>query len=124
MKLTVGGDILTFDIPVSAPTSNITTSKLHWGSVILTPGSRYLVFDVKNFYLNNVISKHEFYKIDISLIPQELIYEYDIMEKKINGFLYDGVEKGLCGLVQAGTFAHTALKEHIRIPVESYDDST
>ena len=120
----MGGDILTFDIPVSAPTSNITTSKLHWGSFILNPGSRYLVVDVKNFYLNNVMAKHEFYKIAISLIPQEVIYEYDIMENKINGFLYVGVEKGMYGLVQAGIFAHTALKEHIWIPVDSYNEST
>ena len=73
VRLAVGGDRLTFYGPGSTPTSNITTSKLHWKSVISTPGSRYLVVDVKNFYLNNIMVKHEYYKISISLIPQEVI---------------------------------------------------
>ena len=70
VRLTVGGDKLTFDGPVSTPTSDLTTSKMHWNSVILTPGSKYLVVDVKNFYLNNAMAKYEYYKIYLSLIPQ------------------------------------------------------
>ena len=69
VRLTVGGDRLTFNIPVSTPRSNITTSKLHWNSVILNPGSRYLVVDVNKFYLNNIMANHESFNIAISLIP-------------------------------------------------------
>ena len=114
MRLTAGGDIITFDGPVSTPTSNLATSKLHWNSVISTPGSRYLVVDAKHFYLNNVMSKHEFYKISISLIPQAVIDEYDLMDKQINGFLYVRLEKVMYGIVQAGIIAHTALKRHLQ----------
>ena len=94
----MGGDILTFDIPVSTPTSDLTTSKFHWDSVISTPGSRYLLVDVKNFYLNNIMEKHEFYKISVSLIPHELIDEYYIMVNQINSFLYVRLEKGMYGI--------------------------
>ena len=69
----MGGYKLTFDGPVSTPTSDFTTSKLHWNSVISNPGSKYLVVDFKNFYLNNIMAKHEYYNIAISLIPQEVI---------------------------------------------------
>ena len=75
VRLTVGGDKLTFDGPVSTPTSDLTTSKMHWNSVILTPGSKYLVVDVKNFYLNNAMAKYEYYNISLSLIPQYFIDE-------------------------------------------------
>ena len=61
--LTVGGDKLIFYGPVSTPTSDLTTSKLHWYSVISTPGAKYLVVNVKNFYLNNAMAKHEYYNI-------------------------------------------------------------
>ena len=61
---------------------------MHWNIVISTPGSKYLVVDVKNFYLKNIMAKHEYYNISISLIPQEFIDEYNLMEKKINGFIY------------------------------------
>ena len=106
VRLTVGGYRLTFEGPVSTPTSNVITSKLHWNSGISTPGSRYLVVDVKNFYLNNVMAKHEFYNISISLIPQEVIDEYDLMDKQINVFLYVRVEKGMYGLFLPG-ISHT-----------------
>ena len=83
---------------------------MHWNIVILTPGSKYLVVDVKKCYLNNLMAKHEYYKIFISLIPQEVIDEYNLMDKQINGFLYVRAEKGMYGLVQVGIIAHTALK--------------
>ena len=103
----MGGDIINLYGPVSNPTSNLTTSKLHWNSVISTPGSRYLVVDVKNFYLNNVMAKNEFYNIYISLIPKEVIDEYYITDKQIKGFLYVSVEKGMYGISQSGIIAHT-----------------
>ena len=87
---------------------------MHWNSVISNPGSRYLVVDVKKFYLNNIMSNHEYYNIAIILIPQEVIDEYNLMENKINGFLYVRTEKGMYGIVQAGIISHTALKEHLR----------
>ena len=114
VRLTVGGDKITFDIPVYTPTSDLTTSKMHWNSIISTPGSKYLVVDVKNFYLDNIITKNEYYKICISLIPQGVIDEYNLMDKKTNGFLYVRAEKGIYGLVQAGIIEHTALKENLR----------
>ena len=75
LQLDVGGYRLAFYIPISIPTSNLTTLKLHWNSVISTPGSKYLVVDGKHFYLNNIMAKHEHYNIIISRIPQEVIDE-------------------------------------------------
>ena len=60
------------------------------------------------------MEKHEYYKLSINLIPQEVIYEYNFMENKINGFPYVRVEKGIYGLVQAVIIALMALKEHLR----------
>ena len=60
MQLNVVGERIKFDGPVSTPIYNLTTSKLHWKSVISTPGSKYLVVDVKNFYLSNIMAKNEY----------------------------------------------------------------
>ena len=99
MRLAVGGDKLKFEGLVSTPTSNLTTSKIHWNSVILTPGTKYLVVDVNHFYLNNLMSKHEYYNIALSRIPQDIIDKYNLMDKQNNLFLYVRVEKGMYGLV-------------------------
>ena len=60
VQLTVEGEKLTFDGPVYTPTSDLTASKLHWNSVISTPGYKYLVVDVKKIYLNKIMAKHEY----------------------------------------------------------------
>ena len=63
VKITLVEENLPFNGPLSAPTSYISTSKLHCNIVLSTPGSKYLVVDVKNFHLNNLIPKYELYKI-------------------------------------------------------------
>ena len=104
---------ITFDVPLSTPIYDLTTSKLHWNIAISNPGNKYLVVGVNNFYLSNPMSEHEYYKITLSLILQDVINKYNLMDKQINGFIYVRVEKVIHGLVQAGIIAHTALKEHL-----------
>ena len=88
VRLTVVGDKLTFYVPVFNPTSNLMTSKLHWNSVISTSGAKYTVVYGRNFYLGNPVSKHEYYKIELGLIPRDLIDKYNLMDKQISCFLY------------------------------------
>ena len=40
VKLTVGGDTFSYKGPVSAPTSYLTTAKLHWNIVLYTPDGK------------------------------------------------------------------------------------
>ena len=109
----MGGEKVTFDGPVSTLTSNLTTSKLHWNSVISNPGSKHLVVDAKNFYLNNATAKHEYYNISFSLTPQEVIDEYKLMDKQISGFLYVMLQNRMYGLFQADITAIMALKKNL-----------
>ena len=60
------------------------------------------------------MSKHEYYKIAIILILQEVIDEYNLVDKQIKGFLYVRVYKVMYGLVQARIISHMALKEHLQ----------
>ena len=69
--------------------------------------------DVNKFYFNNPMEKHEYYKITLSLNPQDVIDKYNLTNKQINSFLYVRAEKGMYGLVQAGIISCTALKEHL-----------
>ena len=34
------------------------------------------------------MSNNEYYKIELSLIPKDIINKYNLMHKQINGFLY------------------------------------
>ena len=63
--------------------------------------------------MNNPMSKHELYNIEIIFIPQDVIDKYNLLENQIDGFLYVRLESGMCGLVQDAIIAHTDLKKHL-----------
>ena len=60
------------------------------------------------------MNNKEYYKIFINLIPLEIIDKYNLLENKIDGYLYVRVVKVIYCLVQAGIIAHEELKENIR----------
>ena len=60
LQLSVRGDKLTYDGPVYTPTADLTTSKLHWNIVLSTSDGKYLIVDVKDFYLNNPTKEREY----------------------------------------------------------------
>ena len=45
------------------------------------------------------------------MIHQDIIYKYNLMDKKIDDFFYARAEKGLYDLVQDDIIAHMALEE-------------
>ena len=59
------------------------------------------------------MESNEYYNITTSLIPQNVINKYNIMEKKVGEFLYERVEKGIYRLVQYRIISHKALKKHL-----------
>ena len=56
---------------------------------------------------------HEYYKITLNLISQDIIDKYYLMNKKICGFIYVRVVKGMYVIVQDGIITHTSLKENL-----------
>ena len=60
---------------------------MNWNSLLSTPNSKYLIVDVKNFYINSTTNKRNYYKIAINLIPQEIIYKYDLTTKQVDVFV-------------------------------------
>ena len=114
VPLIVAGDKLSYEGPVSTPTADLTTSKLHWKSVMSTSDGKYLIVDVKNFYLKNSMNKAEYLKIAIKILLQEIINTYDLLRKQYEGYIYVIIEKGMYGMVQAVIIAQDALKEHLK----------
>ena len=48
----------------------------------------------------------EFMRIPITCIPQDIITQYNLMEKVQNGYIYVKIKKGMYGLCQAGVLAY------------------
>jgi hypothetical protein len=48
IRITVGGNLITYKGDVSTRTADLTTSKLLWNSVLSTAGAKYMCLDIKN----------------------------------------------------------------------------
>jgi hypothetical protein len=118
VRITAGGNLLKglYEGELTTRTSDLTTSKIMWNSVISTPGARFMTGDASNFYLATPLEKFQYLRIPIELIPQEFIDLYQLQDKVKNGFVYCEIIRGMYGLPEAGVLANkllkTRLKEH------------
>ena len=113
-RLMVGGNLLDYAGTLTTPTATITTTKCLFNSVVSTPNDKCTMTDIKNFYLKNLLPYPEYMNINISIIPQENIDEYSLLEiVNDKGFVYIKTVKGMYGLKQAGIIAYQELIKHL-----------
>jgi hypothetical protein len=84
----------------------LTTAKILISSVISTLGAKFLVIDIKNFYLNTPLGRFEYMVINSLSLPQETIKKYDLIKLSQDGKVYIEIQKGMYGLPQAGILAN------------------
>jgi hypothetical protein len=112
-RLTVGGDQIEYPGDKSTRTAGLTTAKILINSVISTLGAKFLVIDIKNFYLNTPLGRFEYMVINLSSLPQETIDKYDLIELAQDGKVYIEIQKGMYGLPQAGILANELLQRNL-----------
>jgi hypothetical protein len=113
-RLTVGGNLIDFPGDVSTPTADTTTAKMVINSTISTTGARYMCGDIKDFYLGTPMARYEYMRMPITLIPQEIIDEYNLHPLVHNGHVYMEIRRGMYGLPQAGIIANQLLTERLQ----------
>jgi hypothetical protein len=112
-RLTVGGDQIKYPGDKSTRTAGLTTAKILINSVISTLRSKFLVIDIKKFYLNTPLGRFEYMVINLSSLPQETIDKYDLIELSQDGKVYIEIQKGMYGLPQAGILANKLLQRNL-----------
>jgi hypothetical protein len=112
-RLTIGGDQIEYPGDKSTRTAGLTTAKILINSVISTLGAKFLVVDIKNFYLNTPLGRFEYMVINLSSLPQETIENYDLIELSQDGKVYIEIQKGMYGFPQAGIFANELLQRNL-----------
>ena len=109
VRFTVGGDKINYPFDVRTKTADLTTAKIIINSTISTPGARFMGIGIKDFYLNNPMSRFEYMRIPIHQIPQKIIEQYNLTPLIHNGAVYVEIRKGMYGLPQAGRIANDKL---------------
>ena len=115
VRLTVGENLIEYEDDLSTPTVDITTTNVLINSVLSTPNEKFMTLDVKHFYLNTDLNVWEYMKMDINILPEEVIKEYnlrDIVDEK--GYVYMQIRKGMYGFPQAGILANKKLIRHLK----------
>jgi hypothetical protein len=97
MRLTVDGDQIEYPGDKSTRTAGLTTAKMLFNSTISTPRAKFLVIDIKNFYLNTPLECYQYMVIMMASLPQEVID------------MYIKIQKGMYGLPQASILANELL---------------
>ena len=89
-----------------------------WNSVISNLVARYACADVKNFFLMTPLDRFEYMRMRIGLIPQELMYLYDLGKKvkydsKGIRCVYMEIRKVMYRLPQSVILSNNLLKERL-----------
>ena len=69
--------------------------------------------DVKNFYLNTSLAYLQYMRLQLSLLPNEIITNYKLKDFTDDGYVFCEIQRGMYGLSEAGVLANKLLSSHI-----------
>ena len=114
-RMCLGGNLLKATYPgeTGTPTAEMLVAKILFNSVISTKKAKFMSADLANFYLNTPLLRPEYVRLKLSDIPEEIIKEYNLLEKVKNGYVYIEINKGMYGLPQSGILANELLEKRL-----------
>ena len=113
VRITAGGDKLTYDGPTSTQVSTLETFKLLVNSTISRKNAKMFTGDVSNMYLESWLKTAEYVRFKLDQIPPRIVEYYQLSQKTHNGYVYAKINKAWYGLKQSGKIAHDDLVEHL-----------
>ena len=114
IRITVGGNLITYTDEVYTSTAGLMTAKILINSILSTDKAKCACFDIKDFYLNSHLKQYEYMRFRYADIPPEIKQQYKL-DKIVHtdGFVYTEIRKGMYGLPQAGIVANKDLQKHL-----------
>ncbi len=113
VRITVGGNLIKYPFELTTRTTDMVSSKLLWNSMISTKGEDFAGANIMNMYLDMPLNWYEYMKMPLSLLPQDIIKHYGLLDKALNGHVYMGIHQGMYGLPQAGILTNKLLEKHL-----------
>jgi hypothetical protein len=119
VRLTVGGDILDYSGDTATSTADITMFKILINSTLSTQEAKMMMMDIKTYYLGTPLPTYEYMRLQISILPLDIIEKYNLTRLAVNGWVYLEIRKGMYGLKQAGLSANQLLQKRLK-PFDYY----
>jgi hypothetical protein len=113
IRITAGGNLITYESSPSVRTADLDTAKLHWNSVISTPGAQYMCLDIKIFYLTAKLDYFEYMRMPLTLFPEWIKQQYNLNQLAYEGYVHLEMRRAVWGLPQAGILANKKLRRKL-----------
>ena len=85
VRLTAGGNLISYPGKTTTKTADLTTSKVLWNRVLSTALAKFICIDIKNFYLCAPMDRYEYMHMPLEVFPQPVIDQYDLARNARNG---------------------------------------
>ena len=109
-RITMGGKLINYLDDCGTPTADLITVKIMFNSVISMPNPKFMMINIKDFYLMTPMDRYEYFCIKLELFPPDIIDEYRLRNKvDADGNVFCKVQRGMYGLPQAGIIAQDLL---------------
>jgi len=112
MHWTVGGNCIHYTGNVSAETTDLSTVKILFNSVISTPNAKCMMGNLKDFYLGTPMEPKDYtyMRIPVAMLPDKIMDHYQLHNLVHHGHVYVKIQCGMYGLPQAGLLANLQLQ--------------
>ena len=80
-RITMGENLIIYPNNCGTPTADLLTIKLMFNSIISTPGAKFMMIDIKDFYLMTPMDRYKYFRMKLELFPQDIIDEYGLRDK-------------------------------------------
>ena len=101
MRITVGGDKLTYPFDSGSPAANMVETNLLVNSVIsdAPQGAKFMPADIKDYFLATPMARSEYMKVRLKYFPAGIIVQYNLHNLVApDAYIYIKIKKGMYGL--------------------------
>ena len=116
VRITVGGDRLSYNDDAGSPAANLLETKLIINSTIsdASKGARFMTADIKDHFLATPMKKAEYMKVQYKYFPEDIRQRYNLDSKVTpSGHIYIKINRGMYGLKQAAILAYDHLRKSL-----------
>ena len=87
--------------------------KLMMNSVLSRKGSKFITYDIRNYYLATPFDYPEYVKINLNDIPHKFIDEYNLHDYVHEVWVYFEIRNVVYGISQSDSLANNLLKKRL-----------
>ena len=107
VRITVGGDKLSYAADAGSPAANLLETKLLVNSTILdaSKGTRFMSIDLKDFFLATPMKGNKYMRVNYKHFPDDIKKRYNLDDKATpSGNIFIKIKRGMYGLKQAAFY--------------------